>query len=220
MNDHSNKPVDENDVVSEIAEEIVDDTALLSQALGGWRGMLDSGAPSLVFLLSYLISHRNLELSIKLAILTGALLAVERLVRRKSLQQVLSGGVGLAISAYITQRSGQAENFFLPGILWNLGYFVVCLLSIVIKKPILGFMIAGLKGQDMSWTKNESAYRTYSTVTLLWVGIFGLRVAIMLPLYLAGAVAALGTVKLVLSLPLYLLGIYASVRILKARRVS
>jgi hypothetical protein len=93
-------------------------------------------------------------------------------------------------------------------------------LSIVIKKPILGFMIAGLKGQDMSWTKNESAYRTYSTVTLLWVGIFGLRVAIMLPLYLAGAVAALGTVKLVLSLPLYLLGIYASVRILKARRVS
>jgi len=220
MNDRSDEPIDENDVVSEIAEEIVDDTALLSQALGGWRGMLDSGAPSLVFLLAYLISHHNLELSIKLAVISGALLAVERLLRRKSLQQVLSGGVGLAISAYITQRSGQAENFFLPGILWNLGYFVVCLLSIVIKKPVLGFMIAGLKGQDMSWTRDDSVYRAYSTVTLLWVGIFGLRVAIMLPLYIAGAVTALGTVKLVLGWPLYLLGIYASVRILKARQVS
>lgn len=208
------------EVAGEVVQEIADDTALLSAALGGWRGMIDSGAPSLAFLLSYLLSDHDLGLSIRLALATGALLGLERLVRRKSLQQVLSGGVGLAISAYITSRSGQAENFFLPGILWNLGYFVVCLVSIVIKKPLLGFMIAGLKGQDMSWTKDESAYRSYSTVTLLWTGIFGLRVLIMYPLYLAGAVAALGTIKLVLSWPLYLLGIYISVRILKARQIS
>lgn len=220
MSQPNEEPEVDQDVFAEVTEELVDDTALLSAALGGWRGMLDSGAPSLAFLLSYLVTDHDLALSIKLAIATGAILALERLIRRKSLQQVLSGGVGLAISAYITQRSGQAENFFLPGILWNLGYFVVCLLSIIVKRPILGFMIAGLKGQDMSWTKDAGAYRTYSTVTLLWVGIFGLRVAIMWPLYLAGAVAALGTIKLVLSWPLYLLGIYISVRILKARQVS
>ena len=208
------------DIVSEVSEEIADDSALLSQALGGWRGMLDSGAPSLAFLLAYLFTGHNLALSIYLAVATGVVLGVERLVSRKSIQQVLSGGVGLAISAYITHRSGQAQNFFLPGILWNLGYFVVCLISMVIKRPIIGFMIAGLKGQDSAWLKDAGQYRTYSTLTFLWIIVFGLRVVIMLPLYLAGAVTALGVVKLILSWPLYLLAIYVSVRILNARKIS
>jgi len=216
----SDDSADLSEVVHEVAEEIADDTALLSQALGGWRGMLDSGAPSLAFLLAYLFTHHDLALSLKLAVLTGLILGVERLVRRKPIQQVLSGGVGLAISAYITHRSGAAQNFFLPGILWNLGYFVVCLLSLLFKRPIIGFMIAGLKGQDSSWIKDSALYRTYSTLTLLWIIVFGLRVAIMLPLYLVGAVTALGVVKLVMSWPLYLLGIYLSVRILNASKTS
>ena len=220
MTQPSDESPDLSDIAAEVSEEIADDTALLSQALGGWRGMLDSGAPSLTFLLAYLFTDHDLTLSIEYAVATGALLGLERLVRRKSIQQVLSGGVGLAISAYITHRSGQAQNFFLPGILWNLGYFVVCLVSIVFKRPIIGFMIAGLKGQDSSWLKDASLYLTYSTLTLLWIFVFGLRVAIMLPLYLAGAVTALGVVKLILSWPLYLLAIYVSVRILRAQKVN
>jgi len=208
------------DLVTDVAEEIADDTALLAQALGGWRGMLDSGVPSLVFLIAYLVTDHNLGLSIKLALGTGLLLALERLVRRKSLQQVLSGGVGLAVSAYITHKSGKAENFFLPGILWNLGYFVVCVVSFLVKRPVIGFMIAGLKGQDMSWVRDEKLQRTYSTLTLLWVAVFGIRVGIMLPLYLAGAVTALGTIKLILGWPLYLLAIYASMRILNTRKAT
>jgi Protein of unknown function (DUF3159) len=209
------------DAIEEVTAEIADDSGLISQALGGWRGMLDSGAPSVAFLIAYLTSGHNLTLSLKIAIATGVILAAERLIRRKPLQQVLSGAAGLAVSAYITAKSGQAQNFFLPGILTNLGYFVLCLASIVLKKPVLGFMVAGLKGQDMSWTKDPAQYRTYSTLTLLWVFIFGLRVLIMLPLYLAGAVGALGVVKLVMSWPLYLLGIYISSRILKnAKSVS
>ena len=201
------------EVIEDVVEEIADDSALLSQALGGWRGMIDSGAPSVAFLIAYLSSGHNLTLSLKIAVVTGVILAAERIICRKPLQQVLSGGAGLAVSAYITAKSGQAQNFFLPGILTNLGYFALCLLSIVFKKPIRGFMVAGLKGQDMSWTKDPAQYRTYSTLTLLWVFVFGLRVVIMLPLYLAGAVGALGVVKLVLSWPLYLLGLYISSRI-------
>lgn len=219
MSEPRSESEDIHEVVEEVAAEIVDDATLLGQALGGWRGMVDSGAPSLTFLVAYLYSKTyddRLAFSLKVAIVTGLVLAAERVVRRKSLQQVLSGGAGLAVSAYITAKSGHAQNFYLPGILTNLAYFVVCLLSIALKKPILGFMVAGLKGQNMSWTKDPESYRTYSTLTLLWVCVFGLRVLIMLPLYLAGAVAALGVVKLVLSWPLYLLGLYVSSRILKS----
>jgi len=203
------------EALEDVVDEVVDDTALLSNALGGWRGMVDSGLPSITFLLAYLGSSHNLKLSIEVALVTGVVLTVERIARKKSLQQVLSGGLGLAVSAYITSRSGQAQNFFLPGILTNLGYFVVCLASMLFKRPVLGYVISGLKGQTTSWVKDPAMYRLYSTVTLLWVFVFGLRVGIMLPLYLAGAVAALGVVKLVLGWPLYLLGIYATVRVLK-----
>ena len=220
MTQSHDEPESLHDAVAEISDELTDDTVLLSQALGGWRGMVDSGAPSVAFLITYLASSHNLSLSIKVAIASGLILGVERILRRKSLQQVLSGALGLGVSAYITTRSGHAQNFFLPGILTNLAYLIVCLLSIVIKKPILGFVIAGLKGQDTSWTKEVHTYRTYSTLTLLWVCVFGLRVGIMLPLYLAGAVAALGVIKLILGWPLYLLGIYASVRIMRTRTTS
>jgi hypothetical protein len=81
-------------------------------------------------------------------------------------------------------------------------------------------MIAGLKGQDMSWVRDEKLQRTYSTLTLLWVAVFGIRVGIMLPLYLAGSVTALGTIKLILGWPLYLLAIYASMRILNTRKAT
>jgi len=107
------------EVLEDVTEELADDTALLSQALGGWRGMVDSGAPSIAFLLTYLASEtdgkHDLRLSINVALVTGAILAIERLIRRKSLQQVLSGAVGLGVSAYITSKSGHAQNFFLPG---------------------------------------------------------------------------------------------------------
>jgi len=209
-------PINFEVALEDAVEEVVDDTALLSNALGGWRGMVDSGLPSIAFLLAYLGSSHNLKLSIEVALATGVVLTVERIARRKSLQQVLSGGLGLAVSAYITSRSGHAQNFFLPGILTNLGYFVVCLTSLIVKRPVLGYVISGLKGQTTSWVQDTAMHRLYSTVTLLWVIVFGLRVGIMLPLYLAGAVAALGIVKLVLGWPLYLLGIYATVRVLKA----
>ena len=216
MNDPEIETSSIEEALGDVVEEVVDDTALLSNALGGWRGMVDSGLPSLTFLLAYLGSNHNLKLSVGVALATGVVLTLERIARRKSLQQVVSGGLGLAVSAYITSRSGHAENFFLPGILTNLGYFIVCLASMLFKRPVLGYVVSGLKGQTTSWVKDPEMHRLYSTVTLVWVFVFGLRVGIMLPLYLAGAVAALGVVKLVLGWPLYLLGIYATVRVLKA----
>jgi hypothetical protein len=44
-----------------------------------------------------------------------------------------------------------------------------------------------------------------SVATLLWAGLFGLRLAVQVPLYLAGepAVQALATAKLVMGIPLY-----------------
>ena len=206
--------------IEELVEEIADDSALLAKALGGWKGILDSGLPSIVFILGYMVTDHNLQVSIWAALTAAAVLAVIRLIQKQTLQQVLSGLLGVAIAAYLTSRTGSAENFFLPGILTNLAYGTVCLLSIFIKRPLLGYVIAGMRGQDMSWRNDPIQYRLFSTATWIWTLVFGIRVGLMLPLYFAGNTEALGVLKIVLGWPLFALGAYATYRLLTATKIK
>ena len=209
MSDNNSDPSNE-DVVSEIK----DDSALLASALGGWAGVLDSGLPFVVFTVAYLVTDRNLESTLYASVGTAAVLAVFRLLRRQSLVQVFSGLIGIAIAAFLAQRTGNAENFFLPGIITNALYASACLISIAIHKPLLGYVIEAMRGRDMSWVRDPQAHRLFSTITWLWTLIFGIRVALMFPLYLLGQTAALGTLKLLLGYPLFALGIFVTFKLL------
>jgi hypothetical protein len=205
----------------DVVSEIKDDSALLASALGGWSGVIDSGLPFVVFTVAYLVTERNLETSIYASVGTALVLALLRLIRMQSLQQVFSGLIGIAIAAFIADRTGNADNFFLPGIITNAAYASACLISIALHKPLLGYVIEAMRGRDMSWVKDPSAHRLFSTITWLWALIFGIRVVIMFPLYLLGQTAALGTLKVLLGYPLFALGIFVTFRLLaKAKSES
>ena len=216
MNNPNTDPNDE-----EFASEIKDDSELLASALGGWAGVIDSGLPFVVFTIAYLVTDRDLETTLYASVGTAAVLAILRLVRRQSVKQVFSGLIGIAIAAFLAQRTGNADNFFLPGIITNAAYAGVCLVSIAIHKPLLGYVIEALRGRDMSWVKDPDAHRLFSTITWLWALIFGVRVAIMFPLYLMGQTAALGTLKILLGYPLFALGIFVTFKLLaKSKKAS
>jgi len=205
----------------ELISEIKDDSALLASALGGWSGVIDSGLPFVVFTVAYLFTDRNLETTLYASVGTAAALAILRLVRRQSLQQIFSGLIGIGIAAFLAKRTGNADNFFLPGIITNAAYASACLISIAIHKPLLGYVVEAMRGRDMSWVKDPDARRLFSTITWLWALIFGVRVAIMFPLYLLGQTAALGTLKILLGYPLFALGIFVTFRLLaKAKKES
>ena len=197
-----------------MVSEVKDDSELLASALGGWAGVIDSGLPFLVFTVAYLVTDRDLETTLYASVGTAAILAVLRLMRRQSLQQVVSGLIGIGIAAFLARRTGNADNFFLPGIITNAAYASVCLISIAIRKPLLGYVIEAMRGRDMSWVKNPQSLRLFSTITWLWTLMFGIRVAIMFPLYLLGQTAALGTLKILLGYPLFALGIFVTFRLL------
>jgi hypothetical protein len=209
VSDNNSDPSNE-----DVESEIKDDSALLASALGGWAGVLDSGLPFVVFTVAYLVTDRDLESTLYASVGTAAVLAVFRLLRRQSLVQVFSGLIGIAIAAFLAQRTGNAENFFLPGIITNALYASACLISIAIHKPLLGYVIEAMRGRDMSWVRDPQAHRLFSTITWLWTLIFGIRVALMFPLYLLGQTAALGTLKLLLGYPLFALGIFVTFKLL------
>jgi intracellular septation protein A len=215
----NNPEADSND--EQFASEIKDDSELLASAFGGWKGVVDSGLPFVVFTVVYLVTDRDLETTLYASVGTAAVLALLRLVRRQSLQQVFSGLIGIGIAAFLAQRTGNADNFFLPGIITNAVYASVCLISIAVHKPLLGYVIEAMRGRDMSWVKDPDAHRLFSTITWLWALIFGVRVAIMFPLYLLGQTAALGTLKILLGYPLFALGIFVTFRLLaKSKKAS
>lgn len=198
-----------------IVNEIKEDSELLAKALGGWAGVIDSGLPFLVFTIVYLATDRNLQVTLYAALGTAAILALLRLARKQSLQQVLAGLFGIAIAAFIARRTGNADNFFLPGILTNAAYTAACLVSILVKRPLLGYVLEAMRGNDMSWVKDKKQHKLFSTITWLWTLMFGIRVAIMLPLYFLGQTAALGTLKILLGYPLFALAIFLTYRLLK-----
>ena len=215
MSNANPDPIKDSDPTNDdVVSEIKDDSALLASALGGWSGVIDAGLPFVVFTTAYLVTDRNLETTLYAAVGTAAVLALLRLVRRQSLQQVFSGLIGIGIAAFLAQRTGNADNFFLPGIITNAVYASVCLVSIAIHKPLLGYVIEAMRGRDMSWVRVPAAHRLFSTITWLWTLIFGVRVAIMFPLYLLGQTAALGTLKVLLGYPLFALGIFVTFKLL------
>ena len=76
---------------------------------------------------------------------------------------------------------------------------------------------ASLKGGDMSWRKDPEQVSAYSRASWVWVGLFSLRLAVQLPLYLASALTALGVARIAMGIPLFAVGIWFSWLILRPR---
>ena len=190
------------------------DRALLDQAIGGWRGMIDSGLPAAVFVVAYLVTSQQLRPSVIAALVSGVVIAVVRLARHESLQQVVAGFFGVAISAFVATRTGKAENYFLIGILINVAYVLAYAISCLVRWPLLGVIVGYVRGDATGWRQDPRQYRAYATASWIWVGMFALRLVIQLPMYFAGAVGMLGVAKLALGWPLFLLATYLSYRII------
>lgn len=188
---------------------------LLQRAVGGWRGMFDSGLPAAVFVLSYLVTGNQLRPSLIAALAAGVVILVWRLFRRQPLTQILAGFAGVAISAYVSSRTGQARDFFLWGLLVNIAYGSAFLISLAVRWPLMGVVFGAFTGDTTGWRSDPELRRTFAAATWIWVFVFGSRILVQVPMYLAGWVAALGTAKIIMGWPLFLFAAYLTYRVLK-----
>ncbi|MFM1986990.1 MAG: hypothetical protein RIS18_1207 [Actinomycetota bacterium] len=190
---------------------------LLNKAIGGWRGLIDSALPSMLFIIIF-VFQKDLNKALIASLILGFILLIIRVFERKSLTQVLSGFLGLSISVFLTWRTKDASNFFLTGIITNAVYGFFLLISVVIKKPLLGYLVGSLVGDTTGWLKHPLLVRAYSTVTWIWVGVFGLRLLVQIPLYLNDNIALLGSVKIFMGWPLYLFAVWLTYQIVQTAR--
>jgi Protein of unknown function (DUF3159) len=186
----------------------------VAEAIGGPIGLVESGLPAVAFVVAYAASGNDTTTSALIAVAIALVLTVARLARRESPQQAISGLIGVGFAAFIASRSGKAENFFLPGLLANAAYASAFLVSIVIRRPLMGYIVSMLDG-ERGWREQPDRMRAFTRASWLWVVLFATRLAVQLPLYLAGAVVALGVARTAMGLPLFALGLWLTYRLVR-----
>ncbi|EWS82871.1 DUF3159 domain-containing protein [Brachybacterium phenoliresistens] len=173
-------------------------------AMGGPRGILESVLPTLLFLVLYVIT-RDVKVSAIAAVAVVVIALLARLVARQSLSSVLGGLFGVVIGAVWAIRTGEGSDLFAPGLVINAVTLVILLISLLARRPLLGLVISLLDGRVADWAEDPDARRVYTRATAVFIGLYAAKLLVQLPLYLAGAVAALGVAKLVMGLPLFAL---------------
>jgi hypothetical protein len=190
---------------AETVEEVI--RARLSAALGGIRGSVETALPTVAFIAAWVWRH-DVRTAVGASAVVALVLLVSRLAARQTPRYVLSAVAATAVAAFFALRSGRAEDAFLPGILASAAWGAAALVSVLVRWPVVGFIVAAgdprMAEDPVGWRRDRGLVRVCQRLTMVLVGLYALRVAIMLPMYLAGEVTLLGIAKIVLGWPAYL----------------
>jgi hypothetical protein len=158
-------------------------------ALGGKKGLIDSGLPSILFLVIFNVSQ-ELRTAIWAALSLSVTLAIIRLARKDTIQHSVSGVIGVLICAYFANRSGNASDFYIPKL---------------------------LLGENFTWRNNPARRKMYMKASWIWVAMFFSRIAVQYPIYKSGNLNLLGTVNLAMGYPLFFAAAYGTWLVIKAQ---
>ncbi|MGV0851513.1 DUF3159 domain-containing protein [Mycolicibacterium phlei] len=173
--------------------------AVLEQ-MGGVSGLIYSSLPVLVFVpVSQLASLVPAVIS---ALAVAAAILVFRLARRESAQPAISGFFGVGICALIAYVMGESKGYFLLGIWMSLFWATVFGLSVLIRRPVVGYVWSWINGHGRDWRHQRKALRAFDISTLVWVLVFASRFVVQQHLYEADQTGWLGVARIAMGWPL------------------
>ncbi len=172
---------------------------LLAQ-MGGVSGLIYSSLPVVTFVA--ISSAAGLRAAIVSALGVAALVLLWRLVRRNSAQPAIAGFMGVGVCALIAYFVGQSKGYFLLGIWMSLVWAVVFTVSVLIRRPIVGFLWSWSTGRDRAWRDVARAVYAFDIASVGWVLVFGARFVVQHWLYDANRTGWLGVARLGMGWPL------------------
>ena len=176
----------------------------VAEQLGGWRGLVESSVPVVGFVIANVAIGLKPAIVVASAIAVG--LAVLRLAQRRPVRHAVNGLFGIGIGAIIALRSGEARDFYLPGIYYGMAIGVALVLSAVFRQPVVGWLWSVIaNGGKSDWRSDPRLVRTFTWLTLLWGVVWLAKVGVQAGLYLADMETALGIARLALGYPPYAL---------------
>ncbi len=175
-------------------------TPTLLEQLGGIGGLVASVIPVVVFVA--VNPFAGLVPAIWAALGVAIALGVWRLIRREPVQPAVSGILGVALCAFIAYRTGEARGFFLYGIWYSLVAGVALMVSVVVRRPLVGVLWSVLNGSGFSWLTNRRAKLGFDVATAVWAVFLLARFVVQRYLYDLQQTEWLGVARLAMGLPL------------------
>jgi hypothetical protein len=175
------------------------------------RAMVDAGLAPVAFVVVNALTG-DLQTAAAVAIGVAAVLMVERLIRRAPVTNAVGGLLGTGLAVFIALRTGSVEGYFVPRALYALALSLVFAGSVAVRRPIAGYLAAGLLGKPVRWAHEPPARRAFAEVTLAWSGLFLFRAAVYAVLIAAGKAGALAAASVAMGWPAFLLLLWFSYR--------
>ncbi|MFB1299030.1 DUF3159 domain-containing protein [Mycobacterium sp. pW049] len=174
--------------------------AAVLEQMGGISGLIYSSLPVLVFV--PVSSAFGLMPAIAAALGVATLILIWRLVRKESVQPAISGFMGVGISALIAYLVGASKGYFLLGIWTSLLWAVVFTVSVVIRRPVVGYIWGWVNTHDRRWREVHGAVLAFDVATMVWVAVFASRFVVQHHLYDADQTGWLGVARIAMGWPL------------------
>jgi Protein of unknown function (DUF3159) len=189
--------------------------ALLDQ-MGGVSGLIYSSLPVVFFV--PVSSAFGLLPAVVSALGVAALILAWRLYRRDTVQPAVSGFIGVGFCALIAYVMGEAKGYFLYGIWMSLLWAAVFGLSIVIRRPVVGYLWGWMNGGGQGWRSVRRAVVAFDIATVTWVLVFASRFVVQHQLYDADQTGWLGFARIAMGWPLTAVAALVTYLAIKAAR--
>jgi Protein of unknown function (DUF3159) len=188
----------------------------MAEQLGGLRGLLESSIPVAAFVIVNIFAELHAAIISSVILALG--IAAYRLSRKEPVRHALNGLFGIAIGAFIANKTGNPRDFHLPSILFSLAYAVGLTISVLVRWPVIGWVwsVTFAKGIQQ-WRTEPRLLHLFGRLTMLWAAVYVVKVSVLSTLYLLNQADALGIARLVLGYPPYAL--LLAVTVYSVRRV-
>jgi drug/metabolite transporter (DMT)-like permease len=166
---------------------------------GGTAGVLVAASPTLVFVVTSTLA--GVTAAVVAAAVTAAATFAYRLARREALGGALAGLVVAAACALLAAVTGEARGFFLLPTVLPAVILLVCLATVIARRPLTGLLLNRVAGGPPNWRHQRRLLRVYDISTLIAVVVNAVNFALQAffyaadePVVLAAAHVAIGPV--------------------------
>ena len=168
--------------------------------LGGWWGIVGTGAPQVVFALLTNVTPLPVTAGVSLAVAVA--LGIVRKARGEPTSTALGGVLGVGVAAGIAVWTGSASDYFLVGIVASLVCLVPVAGSLVVRRPVTGLVWNAIHGGGHAWRDDRLSRRAHVVATAATGLMFATRAGVSGWLWWIDSTGGLALARIVLGVPL------------------